>query len=199
MPANETVERLAAAAWIRYSNNGDDFEFSLRSQVSTQNRLLTTRLADFGLAPFIVLPFDREFTRRETTVHAQLIQTVQDTQPTPLSRQDYPWYLPVSEIQTAVPSPDIRLLACPMHMDWMGDPTNPTWLPFHFIDDTLSTVPDGFDLDIYNAIALVPRNVTEEVADTVWVDICVHIFKHPPIPPGVVTLVESTILVPIAS
>lgn len=194
MAANETPERLAAAAWIRYWNDGDNFVFSLRSQCSTQNRLLTTRTVDFSQAPFLILPFDREFTRRETTIHTQLIQTVEDGGDTP--RQDYPWSLVNSDFVGADTSPDVRVLACPMHMDWMGDPTNPTWLPFHFAGDAIP-VPDGFDLDIYNAIALVPRNVTGIVPETVWVDIMVHVFKHPPLPPGTETVVESTILVPI--
>jgi len=200
VPANETPERLAAAAWIRISP-GVEFtaeSFGLRCQVSCQNRLIITSLAGGGgeaayaEAPFIILPLDRTFTRRETTLHAQLIQTPDDT-----TRVDYPWSIANNADfdETDVNTPDTRLLYCPLHLDWIGDLTAPSWLPFNLGLGVASAVPAGFDLDLYNAVGFAPYSVA---GAAVGLDIIMHVFKHPVNTEGGTFAIDETLVIPVA-
>lgn len=201
MPANETVERLAAAAWVQYLVFDNNVQLGLRAQVSCQNRLLVTTFqggvgnAAFVEAPLIVVPFDREFTRRECTVIAQFVQTIES-----VNRIDYPFYnseLDGTAFADMTAPPDTRLLYCPCHLDWIGDPRNPSWLPFGMGGGTPNAVPLGFDVDLFNAVALCPRGTDDEGYVATSGDIVVHVFKHPPVPP-VQTLIEDVIEVMVA-
>lgn len=196
MPANEIAERIAAAGWVRFELDANgDLQPNFRSQVSTLNTIVTCPPAatvdDFGLdtLPLLIVPLDRVFTRRETTVHAQVLQTLAEE-----TRAVYPsWTTPFTFADT---SPDTRILVCPLHLDWIGDYADPTWLPFG-LSPGAAPVPDGFDLDLYNALAfMLPR----DGADASFAeDFTFLVLNHPKTPEGTTATLTQTLTIPSAA
>lgn len=193
MPANEIANRLAAAGWIGVEENEDnDIVLRLRSQVSCENRLLIPSDAgiDFYQYPLIIVPLDRTFSRRETTINAWTVATVQEYE-----RITYPpaWLIePDDSYDNDTPLVDTRVLTQPMHLDWMGPLNAPVWLPFEANAD----VPAGFDLDLYNAIAfLLPLSNPggEQPITVLNSDIQFLVFQHPPVTEE--TLVEPVVFI----
>jgi len=169
MAANEIEERLAAAAWVRAGSAGgeaihllDPASLRYRSRISFQNRLITT--TDASLRGLVILPLDRVFSRTETAVFGCRLGTVQrDDADT--SRASYP--------DLGTPPDNVAQIAVePIHLDWLGpDLTAPLFLPFGFAP---ASVPLGFDLNLYNALAvLLPFQVA-----TLSGDFCVAVFEH---------------------
>lgn len=188
MPANETENRLAAAAWIGIEpSDGADppasWALSLRSQVSCMNELIVSGAnggAPWSEIPLVIVPLDRELSRRETTLHVSTLASVaaatRDTEPA--IWQAGPFGFDETNVEV-----DTRILALPIHMDWIGPLTNPVWLPFSLGSQVTGPVPNGFDLDIYNAVALLwPLHTQEEDPSyPVGADVCFAIFQHPPV------------------
>lgn len=170
MAANEIANRFAAAAWVRCGGAGGEAPNSLdpasiryRSRVGFQNRIITTLNANSR--PLLILPLDRELSRKETAIIARRVGTV--------GRLD-PWYYRESYPVLTTPPTDVaQVFVQPMHLDWMGDDLSaPDYLPFGL---TPSTVPNGFDLDVYNAVAvLLPFEDLEGLAG----DFCLFIAQH---------------------
>lgn len=170
MAANEIANRFAAAAWVRCGGAGGEAPNSLdpasirfRSRVGFQNRIITTTNANSR--PLLILPLDRELSRKETAIIARRVGTV--------GRLD-PWYYRESYPVLTTPPTDVaQVFVQPMHLDWMGDDLSaPDYLPFGL---TPSTVPNGFDLDVYNAVAvLLPFEDLEGLAG----DFCLFIAQH---------------------
>jgi hypothetical protein len=86
-------------------------------------------------SPLLIIELENPQNRRETIVHCNGVTTVQDA-----DRFNYP--------------PDqLQVLHQPLHLDWIGDFANPTWLPFQVAPGN-AVVPEGYDLDVYNAIGI---------------------------------------------
>lgn len=195
MPANEIANRLAAAAWIQFLSDGADppsYTLSLRSQVSCQGRIITTATSpaigdlSFIECPVIIVPLDREFSRKETQILAHPLDTIDDSE----NRATYPWTV-FDNFDETDATPDLRVLMQPLHLDWIGDPAAPSWLPFD-VGSTSDPVPDGFDIDVYNAVAfMLTSNNEDEVP--VGQDFCFMIFQSPAV--NAETVVEATLAV----
>lgn len=210
MPANEIANRLAAAAWIKCEPDSaaapnTAYTLGLRSQVSCQNRLIVCggdgiSTANFKDCPVILLPFDRTFSRRETTIQVTPIATFRGS-----NRVAYPasWRIGVSggtnydQNLPAVGEPDVRVLCEPFHMDWLGNPAAPSFMPFGLGTGPSDTVPAGFDLDLYNALALLMPNYDDGVNPSfpLPVDIQIAVWQHPVLPLGDVGTIETTLRV----
>jgi len=152
MAANEISERLRAAAWVQCGSvdggEGLDFlsvdQIRYRSYVGFQNRIITTvNVAD---APLVILPLDDVLSRSECAVFAIRHGTVSPTSSV-LDRASYPQILTPADGYAGV-------FAQPCHLDWFGpDFTAPDWYPMGLNPGPIS-VPDGFDLNLFNAVAV---------------------------------------------
>jgi hypothetical protein len=169
--ANEIANRFAAACWVRCGGAGGEAPNSLdpstiryRSRVGFTNRIITT--TDANARPLLILPLDRELSRRETAVIAKRVGTVGRIDLF-TARESYP------DLGT-VPSDVAQVFVQPMHLDWMGDDLSaPDYLPFGI---SPSVVPTGFDVDLYNAVAvLLPFEGGEGLSG----DFCVFVVQHP--------------------
>lgn len=159
MAANEIAERLAASCWLRVQPDGAApavpvlANLQFRSMVGFQQNVYTRIAFGGGL---VLLLLDRELSRRETTVHAWFPFTASD------------------ETRLTYPSPNELVpqytMVQPFHLDWIGDPAAPSWLPFQ---NLAPPVPNGFDLDRYNGIAM---RLGE---DGNAADYVVTVFEHP--------------------
>lgn len=194
MPANEIENRLAAAGWIRFSDSAPD-GLSLRSQVSCQNRLIVTAATaasndfSFDEMPLIIVPLDRTLSRRETSVLVTKLETVDAEGSSYPDSFEGPYGTGLGG--TVVAPPDTRIIVEPLHLDWIGDVTNPSWLPFGlgFAGDVDPTV---FDLDLYNAVAFLGP-ILADGEPPVTSDFCFVIFQHPMVEGE--TLIEDTIAI----
>lgn len=175
MAANEIAERLRAAAWVQCGaldggegvDQFDPSQLRFRSLVGFQNRIITTTNAEE--VPVIVLKIDGEpCSRKECAVFAFRHGTVE---PVPDSRASYP-------ILSSAQANYANVFIQPCHLDWFGvDLSNPTWYPFG-LNPGPFTVPAGFDLDLFNAIAVI-LPIADGVAQSG--DFSVLVLKHPPI------------------
>lgn len=193
MPANEIQNRLAAAGWVHFSAADGEVEgLSLRSQVSCQNRLIITAVVaasnDFPFAemPLIIVPLDRTLSRRETSIVVTKLETVD------ADGESYPDSLENGAYGSDAFPPDTRILVQPLHLDWIGDVTNPSWLPFK-LGFTGVVDPTVFDLDLYNAVAFVGPDTEEAGDEPICADFTFVIFQHPMVEGE--TLIEDTIAI----
>lgn len=175
MSANEIAERFAAAAWVKCGSEGGegagafnpDF-LSLRSAVGFKQRIITTTAAN--TRPLIVLELDRTLSRRETAVLARRIGTV-GYNDDPAVRTSYPLLNPLPESVADV-------FVEPCHLDWFGpDLSAPNWMPFGMSGGGSTLVPPGFNMDRYNALAVLLPSVTNSARVG---DFVVAVFEHPP-------------------
>jgi len=180
--ANEIAERLAAAAWLRFGSEAgegaailDPEKISIRSAVGFQQRLIIS--SDLDNFPCVIIPLDRTLSRKETCVYGQMVSTVDDA-----TRRNYP--LVTGPATVYQPQPLVE----PVHLDWIGDFADPDWLPLTY---TPGAVPNGFDLDQYNAIA-VGLVSAGEGGGTLAGDVTIFVLKHPMLE-GAVTKVESLV------
>lgn len=174
MSSNEIAERFSAACWLRVGSQGgegnNDFDPStlkLRSAVGFQQRIITTTNAN--TQPLIVLPIDRTLCRAKAAAWAVRIASVGPND-NPLSRETYP---SSSDAPDSVPQVAVQLC----HLDWFGpDLSNPLWLPFGLPGGDAFTVPDGFDLNTFNAVAIL-LPIAEGGGSSG--DVCVFVEGHP--------------------
>lgn len=171
MSANEIAERFAAACWVKFGSLGGEAtnelavsQVAYRSRCGFTDRIYTT--IDATAIPLFILPLDRVFSRKETAVFARRLGTVA---PIDGSRVSYP-------LMFTPPEDTANLSFQPMLMAWMGDDlTNPAYLPFG-LSPTGGVVPDGYDLDLYDAIAiLLPVGDLGALSG----DVCVFVTQHP--------------------
>lgn len=177
MAANEIAERLAAACWVQCGSDGGEGgpnylsndQIRYRSYVGFQNRIITT--TDASLVPVIVLPLDRTLSRSECAVFAQRVGTVGPND-TPLTYRDtYPQY-------DAAAATYAQCFAQPIMLSWMGDDlSTPLYYPFGLYPGPIA-VPDGEDLDTFDAIAIV---LPAELGLAYSGDVSVLVLKHPKI------------------
>lgn len=173
MASNEISERFAAAAWVQCGSDGGEgagvvsaAQLRFRSAVGFKNRIITT--TDIIGRPLVVLELDRELNRRETAVFVERLGTVGYN---PDTRSSYPNVGPA--VPTSVPQP----IAQPCHLAWFGpDLSAPLWMPFGMSGGAGTLVPDGFDLDVYNAIAVLLPSITDAGRSG---DFTVAVFEHP--------------------
>jgi hypothetical protein len=199
MPANEIENRLAAAAWIGVEPaNGADpppsWTLSLRAQVSCRNQLIIgspdSASVSWDELPLVIVPLDRELSRRETTLHvcslANVAAATRDSEPAL-------WFPTQFGYDETNVESDTRIMAMAIHMDWIGPLESPVWLPFGVGTQSLSSVAAGFNLDIYNAVALLwpLHTVEEEASYPVGSDVCFHIWQHPPVPDTQTTIIDT--------
>lgn len=155
MAANETANRLAASFWFRLEPVADAgagvATIGFRSLVGCQDRvLIRPSLAD-GL---VFVLFDRELSRRETT----LLFNEPYTDHSNPARTTYPVLFSPYAIEL-------------FHLDWLGpDVGNPVWFPF----DNAAPVPAAYDLDLYNAVCILPTNEARAH------DVCVTVLQCAP-------------------
>lgn len=174
MSANEIAERFSAAAWLRCGSQGgegnndlDPATLTLRSAVGFQQRIITT--TDANTRPLIVLVIDRTLCRAKAAAWAVRIGSVGPND-NPLSRESYP---SSSTPNDSVPQVAVQLC----HLDWFGpDLTNPTWMPFGMTGGDSFTVPDGYDLNTFNAVAIL-LPIAEGGGSSG--DVCVFVEGHP--------------------
>lgn len=194
MSANEISERLAAAAWVRIGPGqggvpNDSSKLSIRSLVGFQQKLYIPTNLNSAMLTFVML-LDREMSRRETACFVTPVVTVDDQ-----NRTDYPDLADLDVVAGTSIAPFIH----PFHTDWLGktlDTPGPfTWFPFNL--GTQPNVPDGFDLDRYNAIAWVLNQATLQAATLTYaVDLSLLVLKHPPIQSTSITVIQ-TVPVPV--
>lgn len=135
-------------------------------------------------ANYLVLVLDRELSRRETSILVSAVITQSDAE-----RVSYP-----ADSALGNRAQELAPRAEPFHLDWVPKITAPpyTWFPFDLGSNP--TVPDGFDLDRYNAIGFyLPEVVTdpETGASAAFArDWSVLVLKHPPIDAQSVTVLN---------
>jgi hypothetical protein len=187
MAANEISERLRAACWVQCGSQDDGEavavfdvdQLRFRSLVGFVQRIVTT--VNASQVPVIVLQLDDVCSRRECAVYAYRHGTVG---PLNTSRRSYPQFV------SAEPG-YANVFAQPCHMDWFGpDLEAPLWYPFGLTPGP-QEVPAGFNLDLFNAIAIMLPTL-DEVAESG--DFSVLVLKHPP-PEGETEVLQ---LLPIA-
>lgn len=185
MAANELAEALQALAWVKLQGvapflTADGIGF--RSLCGFKQSILASE--DVKNFPLIVLELERTQNRRETCVIATPIVTVNDLQQT-LGGPN-PGYLfnytSTSPAPSYPPPPAVQ----PIHLDWIGDPAAPAWLPFQ----TDTPLPGGFDPDLFNAIAI--QMPFDEIVSAG--DVSIAVYRMPPLQ-GVVP-VSFTIAAP---
>lgn len=161
MSANEIVERMAAGCWMRIqpvsaiSAAFAEGTVGFRSSAGIKTARVLT-IDDFA-KPMLIVELEQPQNRRETIVHCNGVTTVHD------------------ELRFNYPPDQLTVLHQPMHMDWLGpDLSNPVWLPFQTNPGTV-TVPDGYDLDLYNAIAIY-LNAGEGITS---IDVMLSVWKLP--------------------
>lgn len=152
MAANEINERLAAQCWLRVEPTAEAgtpakaSKLSLRSIVGFEERLLIRDVFD-GL---ILIPLEQEYSRAQTSLLVTGPNTVSDD-----TRESYPGAVAfLSAVE-------------PIHLDWMGADFA-DWAPF-----STDLVPDGFDLDRFNCIAVNLAGLTDAV------DLCFSLWALP--------------------
>ncbi len=171
MAANEIAERFAAAAWVKFGSNGGEAvnvltvnEVAYRSRVGFRDTIITSTSVEF--TPLFILPLDRTFTRKETSIFANRVCTVG---PHDDSRLSYPYF--------GVPQADAPgLFVQPIMLEWLGaDLENPDFMPFG-LPPPGGVVPGEGDLDHFDAIAiLLSMNEGEALAG----DVCLMLYEHP--------------------
>jgi hypothetical protein len=171
MAANEVAERFAAACWVKFGSEGGEAvnvltvgEVAYRSRVGFQNRILTTIAVD--TIPLFILPLDRVFSRKETSVFANRVSTIG---PHDGSRLVYPYF---GVVQGDAPG----LFIQPIMLEWLGDDLeNPAFMPFG-LPPAGGVVPGEGDLDYFDAIAvLLSMNEGNALAG----DVCISLYQHP--------------------
>ena len=174
MAANEIAERLRAAAWVECGavdggegvDTFDVDQLRFRSLVGFQNRIWTT--VNAAEVPVMILKLDDVCSRRECAVFAFRHGTVE---PVPDSRSSYP-------VLSSAQANYANVFVQPCHLGWFGpDLSNPLWYPFGLAPGPY-TVPGDFDLDLFNAIAVI-LPIAGGVAQSG--DFSVLVLKHPPI------------------
>lgn len=185
MSANEIAERIAAHAWVQLGPQaGVNLEYldanltGFRSQVGFLEVIIAS--ADLEVYPLLILKLDREMSRKQNQVIAYQVGSVDH-----LGRS-----YPQPPLGNGPQLPSVQAI----HMDWVGDPSAPSWLPFG-----ADVVPDYAtrDLDRFNAIAIQLQGDTPGEGDfqAYAGDLCVLVLASPiqESPP----LVSATIPVPV--
>jgi hypothetical protein len=173
--SNEIAERFSAACWVKCGSLGGEgvnqlepSTVQLRSYVGFQNRIITTSNA--LTRPLFVLPLDHAVCRSKAAVFATRLGTVGPTNDPIAARESYPAF------GGTIPESVAQVIVQPIQLAWLGpDLTNPVWLPFNLPGADQSTVPDGFDLDVFDAVAVLLPGDTEGLSG----DFCVFVEVHP--------------------
>lgn len=174
MAANEISERLRAAAWVQCGaapggEGVDQFspaQLRFRSYVGFKNRIITT--VDGLTVPLILLELDEPCARSECAIYAFRHATVGAND---VSRLSYP-FLPIPAASYA------SVWAQPFQMAWLGPNLEaPTWYPMGLAPGP-NAVPDGFNLDLFDAIAVLLPTVDGEASSG---DFSVLVMNHPPL------------------
>jgi hypothetical protein len=170
--ANEIAERIAAHAWVRLgpaSGEGigqlNPSDIGFRSQVGFNNTIIGSD--DMVNFPLLILTLDRELSRKQNQVIGYSVVTVD------AAGRSYP---PVQVGQGVGP---VLPAFEPIHTDWIGDPTAPSWLPF---SATIEPVPNfaQLDLDRFNAIAVSLAGLETEGGVSAYSgDFCILVLASP--------------------